>query len=70
MICERELVKRYIKNDLKGDALLDFLLHVDSCNECQNAVFLARQQQDARFYKQNNKSPSRGTATKHRRKAS
>jgi hypothetical protein len=70
MMCKRELVRLYIENDLKEDALLDFLLHLDSCRNCRDAVFLARQEQDARYYKQNKPSSSRRPASGRRRKAS
>jgi len=71
MMCKRELVSLYIENDLKEDALLDFLLHLDSCRNCREAVFLARQEQDAHYYKQNKpSSSSRRPASGRRRKAS
>ena len=70
MNCNRAHMKLYISNELEGDDLLDFLLHVDVCSDCQNAVFLARQQQDARYYKKAKPSSSRPRVTKHERKAS
>ena len=68
--CDRGLVSRYVRNELTGDALLDFLLHVDGCRSCQNTVFLERQRQDARYYKDLNTSPSAGNGCRRRRKAS
>jgi hypothetical protein len=49
--CDRERITRYIQNELSGDSLLDFLLHVDGCRTCELTVFEERQKQDARYYR-------------------
>jgi hypothetical protein len=48
--CCRQLIYHYIRDELDGDLLLEFLLHVEGCPKCRTAVFYARKAQHPEFY--------------------
>jgi len=48
--CRRQLIPRYVSSELNGNLLLEFLLHVDECEKCRNAVLAARKAQHPEFY--------------------
>lgn len=48
--CRRQLIPKYIRSELSGNLLLEFLLHVDECPRCRNAVLEARKAEHAEFY--------------------
>ena len=48
--CRRQLIPQYVRNELSGDLLLEFLLHVDECRKCRNAVLEARKAEHPEFY--------------------
>jgi len=48
--CRRQLIPRYVRSELSGNLLLEFLLHVDECEKCRNAVLEARKAEHPEFY--------------------
>lgn len=48
--CRRKLIPLYICGELTGNLLLEFLLHVDECQKCRNAVLVARKAEHPEFY--------------------
>ncbi len=48
--CRGQLIPQYVRGELSGNLLLEFLLHVDECQKCRNAVLAARKAEHPEFY--------------------
>jgi hypothetical protein len=48
--CRRKLIPQYVRGELTGNLFLEFLLHVDECQKCRNAVLAARKAEHPEFY--------------------
>lgn len=49
--CNRQSLAAFIKNQLGEDDRLDFLIHVDSCTYCWEAVYAATKAAHPHYYK-------------------
>lgn len=49
--CRRETLVRYLQNRLEEDDTLDFLIHLDSCPTCWEAVYTATKASHPHYYK-------------------
>ena len=49
--CKRETLVRYLQNRLEEDDMLDFLIHLDECPTCWEAVYTATKASHPHFYK-------------------
>ncbi|GAB4122687.1 MAG: hypothetical protein Kow001_20560 [Acidobacteriota bacterium] len=50
-LCNRQTLAAFIKNELAEDDRLDFLIHVDSCTHCWDAVYAATKAAHPHYYK-------------------
>ncbi len=49
--CRRDTLVRYLQNRLEEDDTLDFLIHLDNCPTCWEAVYTATKASHAHYYK-------------------
>jgi len=49
--CKRDTLVRYLQNRLEEDDTLDFLIHLDECPNCWEAVYTATKASHPHFYK-------------------
>ena len=49
--CDRQALVGFITNQLDTDERLTFLLHVEECSRCWDAVYSARKAEHPHFYK-------------------
>ncbi len=49
--CNRETLVRYLQNRLEEDDTLDFLMHLDTCPTCWEAVYTATKASHPHYYK-------------------
>ena len=49
--CKRETLVRFLQNKLEEDDRLDFLIHLDSCTDCWEAVYSATKAGHPHYYK-------------------
>jgi hypothetical protein len=50
-LCNRKILARFIQNQLDEDDRLDFLIHLDSCPNCWEAVYSASKASHPHYYK-------------------
>ncbi len=49
--CKREVLVSFLQNRLEEDDRLDFLMHLDSCPNCWEAVYSASKAAHPHYYK-------------------
>jgi len=50
-LCNRKTLARFIQNQLDEDDRLDFLIHLDNCPNCWEAVYSASKASHPQYYK-------------------
>ncbi len=50
-LCNRQTLAAFLRNELAEDDKLDFLIHVDSCTHCWDAVYAATKAAHPHYYK-------------------
>ena len=59
-VCDRELVSRFLSQQLEEDERLNFLFHIDNCLSCWEEVYSAEKAKHPHYYK---KPPKRSRTT-------
>jgi len=54
--CDHTQMLAYLNNQLHGDDLLEFLLHIDECQNCRDCLLLAIKGSHEHYYR---KAPSK-----------
>ena len=51
-VCDRKIVRSFLNDQLQEDDRLEFLLHLDECPHCWEAVYAGTKATHPHFYKQ------------------